>query len=257
MNKFKIGDLVEGNDCVTGTKCTGKIIGIGTLYFNIREINRDSEVFIDLNTCKKLPIQKKFKFKVGERVMVPPETGILGKSIGGTVGTIIAIDEEYTTVKTISGKEEKFKTLYEEEPEISITQVKHETDPSQKIVDKFKIGTSNMGGLYKNDSLDSIFAAENFNHSKSDSISDILDERGSRYGAFADHAQITQDLKSVIKKHLDICNKVLADDQKEALDMIAHKIGRIINGDPNYADSWIDIAGYAKLVADRLEGKIR
>lgn len=35
--------------------------------------------------------------------------------------------------------------------------------------------------------------------------------------------------------------------------MIAHKIGRILNGDPNYADSWIDIAGYAKLVADRLE----
>jgi hypothetical protein len=34
--------------------------------------------------------------------------------------------------------------------------------------------------------------------------------------------------------------------------MIAHKIGRILNGDPNYADSWIDIAGYAQLVADRL-----
>jgi hypothetical protein len=43
------------------------------------------------------------------------------------------------------------------------------------------------------------------------------------------------------------------DDQREALDMIAHKIGRILNGDPNYADSWVDIAGYAKLVADRLE----
>jgi hypothetical protein len=46
-------------------------------------------------------------------------------------------------------------------------------------------------------------------------------------------------------------------DQAEALDMIFHKIGRILNGDPNYADSWIDIAGYAKLVADRLEGKVR
>lgn len=44
------------------------------------------------------------------------------------------------------------------------------------------------------------------------------------------------------------------DDQVEALEMIAHKIGRIINGDPNYADSWHDIAGYAKLVADRLDG---
>ena len=41
---------------------------------------------------------------------------------------------------------------------------------------------------------------------------------------------------------------------REALFMIAHKIGRIVNGDPWYADSWVDIAGYAKLVADRLEG---
>lgn len=41
-------------------------------------------------------------------------------------------------------------------------------------------------------------------------------------------------------------------DQKEALEMIVHKIGRILNGDPDYADSWHDIAGYAKLVEDRL-----
>jgi len=39
--------------------------------------------------------------------------------------------------------------------------------------------------------------------------------------------------------------------------MICHKIGRIVNGDPNYYDSWADIAGYAKLVSDRLEtGKV-
>lgn len=46
------------------------------------------------------------------------------------------------------------------------------------------------------------------------------------------------------------------EDMAEALFMIAHKIGRIVNGDPWYADSWIDIAGYAKLVADRLENNI-
>jgi hypothetical protein len=38
--------------------------------------------------------------------------------------------------------------------------------------------------------------------------------------------------------------------------MVAHKIARIINGDPNYSDSWVDVAGYAKLVADRLDGKV-
>lgn len=85
-------------------------------------------------------------------------------------------------------------------------------------------------------------------------VTQILTERGLRYGKFVDHAKITQDLKSVIDIHLNRLDKSLADDQQEALDMICHKIGRIINGDPNYADSWIDIAGYAKLVADRLEG---
>lgn len=86
-------------------------------------------------------------------------------------------------------------------------------------------------------------------------IDQVLIERGSRYGKFTGHATVTQRLKHAIKNsdrwHL------LADDQKEALEMIAHKIGRIVNGDPDYADSWVDIAGYAKLVADRLEGVAR
>ena len=83
-------------------------------------------------------------------------------------------------------------------------------------------------------------------------VTQILTERGHRYGKFVNHAKVTQELKSVIKAYLG--DKSLADDQQEALDMICHKIGRIVNGDPDYADSWIDIAGYAKLVADRLEG---
>jgi hypothetical protein len=43
--------------------------------------------------------------------------------------------------------------------------------------------------------------------------------------------------------------------QVEALEMIAHKIGRILSGDPNHQDHWDDIAGYAKLVSERLQGK--
>jgi len=40
--------------------------------------------------------------------------------------------------------------------------------------------------------------------------------------------------------------------QKESLEMIQHKTARILNGDPNYADSWHDIAGYATLIDDML-----
>jgi transposase len=89
------------------------------------------------------------------------------------------------------------------------------------------------------------------------SVDAVLAERGARYGNFLDHARITQRLKEVAHSFAAHHGKSFDVDQAEALDMIFHKIGRILNGDPNYADSWIDIAGYAKLVADRLEGKSR
>jgi hypothetical protein len=85
-------------------------------------------------------------------------------------------------------------------------------------------------------------------------IGEILDERGKRYGTFVGHAEVSQQLKTVMADALMQRSKDITNDQQEALDMIAHKIARIINGDPNYADSWIDIAGYAQLVADRLQG---
>lgn len=89
-------------------------------------------------------------------------------------------------------------------------------------------------------------------------IERVLAERGQRYGTFVCHAEASQALKKVIKSQMgDDKWNGLNFDQREALEMIAHKIARIINGDPNYADSWVDIAGYAKLVADRLEGTAR
>ena len=82
-----------------------------------------------------------------------------------------------------------------------------------------------------------------------------LAERGKRYGRFMDHARVTQLLKDVAYNQLTAREVRMLPDQREALDMIFHKIGRIVCGDPNYADSWHDIAGYAKLVEDRLNGK--
>lgn len=90
-----------------------------------------------------------------------------------------------------------------------------------------------------------------------DNVDSVLDERGARYGKFIGHATVAQDLKQVIHSALVERSKHLAADQQEALEMICHKIARIVNGDPNYSDSWIDIAGYAKLVADRLDGMER
>lgn len=83
------------------------------------------------------------------------------------------------------------------------------------------------------------------------SIDSTLEQRGERYGDFIGHAIITQELKAAMQRSarwntLDV-------DMKEALEMITHKIGRILNGDPAYSDSWHDIIGYARLVEQRLE----
>jgi hypothetical protein len=81
-------------------------------------------------------------------------------------------------------------------------------------------------------------------------IAATLEERGTRYGSFVEHARITQAIKAAMA---DSNNwSALDPDMREALEMIAHKAGRILNGDPSYHDSWHDIVGYTKLVADRL-----
>jgi hypothetical protein len=64
-------------------------------------------------------------------------------------------------------------------------------------------------------------------------------------------AEIVQGLKNVM--HISPSWHKLAPDQKEALEMVQHKIGRILNGDPNFLDSWVDQIGYLQLVVDRME----
>lgn len=88
-------------------------------------------------------------------------------------------------------------------------------------------------------------------------IDETLDDRAQDYGKFRDGAALMQAIKRTISEHARRHNKTFSDDQWEALEMIVHKIGRIVNGNPDKVDHWVDIAGYAKLVADRLQGNVR
>lgn len=81
-------------------------------------------------------------------------------------------------------------------------------------------------------------------------VEKTLSERGQRYGDFTDHASICQSIKRVMMNTPGW--KRLNDVQRQALDVIADKQARILSGDPDYADNWHDIQGYAKLVEDRL-----
>ena len=93
-----------------------------------------------------------------------------------------------------------------------------------------------------------------FHGGKTSGVDAILAEREQTHGRFNTHAGLSQNMKAVMASAGSWAD--LQPAQCEALEMIAHKIGRIINGDPDYEDSWADIAGYAELVAKRLRGEI-
>ena len=103
--------------------------------------------------------------------------------------------------------------------------------------------------------LNALFGLEFKKTVQAPSVNTILQERALQYGTFVSLAKTAQEFKSVLYRELGSRNKRLADDQSEALDMIFHKIARVINGDANHVDSWADIAGYATLVAERLQGR--
>ncbi len=94
------------------------------------------------------------------------------------------------------------------------------------------------------------FMVDNHKTKPEEVIHNTLSERGNNYGSFEGHANITQTLKRAMTSAPKWGD--LTDSQRESLDMVVHKIGRILNGNPNYIDSWRDIVGYSQLVVDEL-----
>jgi hypothetical protein len=86
--------------------------------------------------------------------------------------------------------------------------------------------------------------------SENNNVTKILEERGNRYGTFESNSELTQAFQRAFQRSPSW--ERMNDYQREGLEMIAHKISRILNGDPNYDDSWVDIAGYAQLVVDAI-----
>jgi len=87
-------------------------------------------------------------------------------------------------------------------------------------------------------------------------IAKTLAQRGTRHGlSYLQQSSVACGIKDVMRSAPNWAR--LAADQREALEMQAVKIARILSGDPDFHDHWHDIAGYSTLVADRLIGKPR
>lgn len=84
------------------------------------------------------------------------------------------------------------------------------------------------------------------------SVEATITEREATHGSFPIRAVIEQALIDVME-----CSggwHQLQAGQKSAARMIAVKLSRILNGSPDHADSWHDIAGYAQL-AEQMSGE--
>ena len=86
-------------------------------------------------------------------------------------------------------------------------------------------------------------------------IDQTLSERGSRYGSFNDLATISQGLKEAMRATPGWAK--LTASQKEALEMVQHKVARMLNGDPTYEDNAVDIVGYATLMMKNMQGDLK
>lgn len=82
-----------------------------------------------------------------------------------------------------------------------------------------------------------------------DQLNKVLEERGNDYGDFELMAKASGELRQVMAS--SGCEYSAA--QQEAINMICHKLARLIFGNPNKQDTWLDIAGYATLIVNILE----
>ena len=81
-------------------------------------------------------------------------------------------------------------------------------------------------------------------------MTDILNEREKTHGSYASTAAMAQQLKDCFKQGQNW--RKMDDTHRESLDLIATKIARILSGNPNDIDHWVDVAGYANLIVRQL-----
>ena len=79
-------------------------------------------------------------------------------------------------------------------------------------------------------------------------MTDILAERQKTHGDFYNVAMVAQELKDVLRRGKNW--KMLDDAQREALEMVATKIARILSGNPHEVDHYRDGAGYFQLIVN-------
>lgn len=86
--------------------------------------------------------------------------------------------------------------------------------------------------------------------SVSGEIDSILEERGKTHGDFRVQSWISQELKNTAENGPNW--PMLTSDKREAIHMILHKVARIVSGNAELEDHYLDIIGYTQLALNNL-----
>ncbi len=81
----------------------------------------------------------------------------------------------------------------------------------------------------------------------------LIAERSRTHGDFRSTAWVAQTLRDVFRHEIGWENKSPV--VREVLDAIALKLARILSGDADCEDHWVDIIGYAELVLIEIRAK--
>lgn len=82
-------------------------------------------------------------------------------------------------------------------------------------------------------------------------LKEVLNQRQKTHGEFSEVSKTYSDFIKILERtgFFDKCE----DYHRLAIDVIFQKLARILNGDMNFYDHWVDICGYSELVKKELD----
>lgn len=131
---------------------------------------------------------------------------------------------------------------------------KHPEMSARQVAEKFQIHVSRVYQLRKRlqeDGAPLVMEYDVKEPEKAVDVDAILNERGQNYGTFEDNALTAQRLKLVLRAQEGWYRLSVV--QQEAIEMMMHKISRLVNGDPTYVDTVVDISGYNALMLESMK----
>jgi len=82
-------------------------------------------------------------------------------------------------------------------------------------------------------------------------INELLEERGKTHGDIVIQSYFSQEMKSVLRASPHW--KKMSSVKRECLEMVVHKIARILAGNHEERDHYYDIIGYTQLILNEIE----